>query len=72
MFLSKFPPRPQPDHDILIRFRFWEYVLTGDVRKMFLRIAMRLEDRKFLRYFWRDEENRVRLMECMSTNLTIR
>ena len=52
--------------DILTRFRFHKYVITGDIRKMFLRIKVKPEDRKYLRYYWRDDEGKVRINECSS------
>ena len=44
----------QPDlAEILIKFRSTEYVLMGDIQKMFLQVKIRPSDRKYLRFLWR-------------------
>ncbi|XP_015119449.1 uncharacterized protein LOC107042779 [Diachasma alloeum] len=39
------------------------YVLTGDIEKMYRQILVRLEDRKYQRILWRDDDGPVRTYE---------
>ena len=52
--------------DVLIRFRHHKYVLTCDVSHMFLRIGVPEKDRRFLRFFFRDENKQIRIVEMCS------
>ena len=47
--------------EVLVRFRMHNYVLTGDVSQMFLRIAVPERSRKFLRMFCRDTDGKLAL-----------
>ncbi|KFM77148.1 hypothetical protein X975_01493, partial [Stegodyphus mimosarum] len=38
--------------DVLLRFRKWRYGIIEDIRKAFLQISIRKEDRDFLRFLW--------------------
>lgn len=40
---------------LLLRFRLPNFVLTGDIEKMYRQVLVRPEDRKFQRIFWRDQ-----------------
>lgn len=44
---------------LLIRFRLHNYVLTGDIEKMYLQVHIRDEDQKYLRILWRMEDGSV-------------
>ncbi|XP_012243521.1 uncharacterized protein LOC105681026 [Bombus impatiens] len=47
-------PKLQEDlFDILLRFRSHQYVLTGDIEKMYRQFLVRPENRKCLRILWR-------------------
>lgn len=48
---------------IILRFRTHNYVLTGDVEKMYLQVLVRPEDRKYQRILWREEGNTVSTYE---------
>ena len=52
--------------DVLIRFRYHKYVLTCDVSNMFLRVKVPEKDRRFLRFFFRDDEGKLRTVEMSS------
>ncbi|XP_012174900.2 uncharacterized protein LOC105666924 [Bombus terrestris] len=53
-------PKLQEDlFDILLRFRFHQYVLTGDVEKMYRQILIRPEDRKYQQILWRNSNGEV-------------
>ena len=39
---------------VLLRFRRWKYALTADVRKAFLQVEVRPEDRDVHRFLWND------------------
>ncbi|UYV70044.1 hypothetical protein LAZ67_7001587 [Cordylochernes scorpioides] len=39
-------------HDLLLRFRLGKYGIIADIRKAFLQIQVREEDREFLRFLW--------------------
>ena len=41
--------------EVLLRFRSGLYTLSGDVRKMFLRIKLREEDRPYHCFLWREQ-----------------
>ncbi|XP_071878302.1 uncharacterized protein [Bombus fervidus] len=44
---------------ILLRFRSHQYVLTGDVEKMYRQFLVRPEDRKFQQILWRNTKGEV-------------
>ncbi|XP_068987944.1 uncharacterized protein [Bombus flavifrons] len=44
---------------ILLRFRSHQYVITGDVEKMYRQFLVRPEDRKFQQILWRNSDGRV-------------
>ncbi|XP_046426001.1 uncharacterized protein LOC124182586 [Neodiprion fabricii] len=48
---------------ILLRFRTHNYVLTGDIEKMYLQVQVRPEDRKYQRILWRDEQGQINTYE---------
>ena len=52
--------------DVLIRFRYHKYVLTCDVSHMFLRVGVPPRDRKFLRFFFRDPDGSLKIVEMCS------
>ncbi|XP_065080573.1 uncharacterized protein LOC135703310 [Ochlerotatus camptorhynchus] len=39
---------------VFFHFRLYAYALTGDIKEMFHRFFIRLADRQFLRFLWRD------------------
>ena len=43
---------------VLLRFRQYSVAFTGDISKMFLRILLPPEDRKFHRFIWWDQERK--------------
>lgn len=51
---------------ILVRFRFFKYVLSGDISKMYRQILIDFEDRKFQKIFWR--ENPHEQLKCYELN----
>ena len=53
-------PGPPPEQDImkiLIGFRWRQVAVSGDVKRMYLCILIREEDRDFLRFVWRENAN---------------
>nr|XP_033204611.1 uncharacterized protein LOC117165285 [Bombus vancouverensis nearcticus] len=44
---------------ILLRFRSHQYVITGDVEKMYRQFLVRPEDRKFQQILWRNSDGEV-------------
>ncbi|XP_043258558.1 uncharacterized protein LOC122400888 [Colletes gigas] len=48
---------------LLLRFRLYAYVLTGDIEKMYRQFLVRPEDRSFQRILWRDQRNRIATYE---------
>ncbi|CAK9813845.1 hypothetical protein ANTPLA_LOCUS8006 [Anthophora plagiata] len=44
---------------ILLRFRIHQYVLTGDIEKMYRQIIVRPEDRKYQCILWRDSTGEI-------------
>ena len=48
---------------IILRFRTHNYVLTGDIEKMYLQVGVRQTDRKYQRVLWRDVNNDVNTYE---------
>ena len=44
---------------ILARFLESRYALSADIEEMFLQVEFRLEDRKFLRFLWSDENDQL-------------
>lgn len=45
---------------ILLRFRTYQYVLTGDIEKMYRQFLVRPEDRKYQRILWRDSNGHIK------------
>lgn len=43
--------------DIIMRFRFHKFVLSADIKKMFLQIRMNDEDLKYEKILWRFSKN---------------
>ena len=52
-------PKLQEDLFPLMRFRFHQYVLTGDIGKMYRQILIRPEDRKYQQILWRNSNGEV-------------
>ena len=52
--------------DVLLRFRYHKYVLTCDIANMFLRVKVPEKDRKYLRFFHRDEKGQIVVIEMCS------
>ncbi|XP_050495535.1 uncharacterized protein LOC126876672 [Bombus huntii] len=53
-------PKLQDDlYFILLRFRAHQYVITGDVEKMYRQFLVRPEDRKFQQILWRNADGEV-------------
>ncbi|XP_076664815.1 uncharacterized protein LOC143367133 [Andrena cerasifolii] len=48
---------------LLLRFRLYMYVLTGDIEKMYRQFLVRPEDRKYQRILWRNEQNEIATYE---------
>ncbi|CAK9831432.1 hypothetical protein ANTRET_LOCUS8425 [Anthophora retusa] len=48
---------------LLLRFRMYAYVLTGDIEKMYRQFLVRPEDRSYQRILWRDHRNQVSTYE---------
>ncbi|XP_076384582.1 uncharacterized protein LOC143263683 [Megalopta genalis] len=48
---------------ILLRFRIHQYVITGDIEKMYRQFLVRPEDRQYQRILWRDNRNCVKTYE---------
>ena len=48
---------------LLLRFRMYAYVLTGDIEKMYRQFLIRPEDRRYQRILWRDERNEIATFE---------
>ncbi|XP_063994277.1 uncharacterized protein LOC135171578 [Diachasmimorpha longicaudata] len=48
---------------LLSRFRLHQFVLTGDIEKMYRPVLVRPEDRKYQRILWRDDDGPVRTYE---------
>lgn len=48
---------------ILIRFRAHQYVLTGDIEKMYRQFLVRPEDRKYQRILWRSASGETETYE---------
>ncbi|XP_012152147.1 uncharacterized protein LOC105664034 [Megachile rotundata] len=60
-------PRVQDDLlDILLRFRIHEYVITGDIEKMYRQFIVRDEDKKYQRILWRDSDDKVHTYELQT------
>ena len=51
------PPLQQAIVAVELRFRTRKIALIGDISKMFLQIEVDPEDRKYLRFLWRDPED---------------
>ena len=45
---------------ILLRFRSHQYVLTGDIEKMYRQFLVRPEDRKYQQILWRDIDGKIK------------
>ncbi|XP_060831545.1 uncharacterized protein LOC132915753 [Bombus pascuorum] len=53
-------PKLQEDlFDILLRFRSHQYVLTGDIEKMYRQFLVRPEDRKYQKILWRNSNGEI-------------
>ena len=53
-------PKLQEDlFDILLRFRSHQYVLTGDIEKMYRQILILPEDRKYQQILWRNSDGEI-------------
>jgi len=50
--------------DILLRFRSRRYGLIADIKKAFLMISIREEDRDFLRFLWWEDGKEVEYRHC--------
>ncbi|XP_015125115.1 uncharacterized protein LOC107046906 [Diachasma alloeum] len=44
---------------LITRFRFYKYVLTGDIEKMYRQFIIRPEDRKYQKILWYDDDNEI-------------
>ncbi|XP_017875370.2 uncharacterized protein LOC108622175 [Ceratina calcarata] len=51
---------------ILLRFRIHQYVITGDIEKMYRQFLVRKEDRKFQRILWRDDTGEIHTYELQT------
>ncbi|XP_076383133.1 uncharacterized protein LOC143260696 [Megalopta genalis] len=45
---------------ILLRFRTHQYVITGDIEKMYRQFLVRPEDRKYQQILWRDDDGEIK------------
>ena len=52
--------------EVLIRFRYHKYVVTCDISNMFLRVRVPAGDRKFLRFFYRDQDGQIKIVQMCS------
>ena len=52
--------------DVLVRFRYHKYVMTCDVSNMFLRVKVPEADRRYLRFFYRDSDSQLKIVEMSS------
>ena len=52
--------------EVLIRFRYHKYVVTCDISNMFLRVRVPKEDQKFLRFFFRNREGELKVVQMCS------
>ncbi|XP_043262784.1 uncharacterized protein LOC122403358 [Colletes gigas] len=48
---------------LLMRFRTHNYVLTGDIEKMYRQFLVRPEDRRYQQILWRDDDGRIKAYE---------
>ncbi|XP_017884602.1 uncharacterized protein LOC108627719 [Ceratina calcarata] len=48
---------------LLLRFRMYAYVMTGDIEKMYRQFFVRPEDRAYQRILWRDAHGRIATYE---------
>ncbi|XP_078051898.1 uncharacterized protein LOC144478050, partial [Augochlora pura] len=48
---------------ILLRFRIHQYVITGDIEKMYRQFLVRPEDRPYQKILWRDTNNCIKTYE---------
>nr|XP_012152122.1 PREDICTED: uncharacterized protein LOC105664030 [Megachile rotundata] len=48
---------------ILLRFRLHQYVITGDIEKMYRQFIVRPKDRKYQRILWRDTDGEIQTYE---------
>ncbi|XP_017881790.1 uncharacterized protein LOC108625943, partial [Ceratina calcarata] len=48
---------------LLLRFRSHNYVLTGDIEKMYRQFLVREEDRAYQRILWRDADGQIAIYE---------
>ncbi|XP_076483019.1 uncharacterized protein LOC117165429 [Bombus vancouverensis nearcticus] len=53
-------PKLQEDlRNILLRFRSFQYVLTGDIEKMYRQFILRPEDRPYQKILWRADNGEI-------------
>ena len=55
------PPMQNQLWKVLLRGRFHAVALTGDIRKAFLQVCIREQDRDALRFHWIDKEDPLRI-----------
>lgn len=48
---------------LILRFRLHNYVLTGDIEKMYRQCLVRPEDRKYLRILWKENDGSIATFE---------
>lgn len=51
---------------ILLTYRLHNFVITGDIEKMYRQISVRKEDRKFQRILWRDDDGNISTYELQT------
>ncbi|XP_063990402.1 uncharacterized protein LOC135169383 [Diachasmimorpha longicaudata] len=56
---------------LILRFRLHNYVLTGDIEKMYRQVLVRPEDRKYQRILWRDNDNQLTAYELQTVTFGI-
>ncbi|XP_008543663.3 uncharacterized protein LOC103568535 [Microplitis demolitor] len=57
---------------LLIRFREYPTVITGDIEKMYRQFFIRKEDRKYQRILWRNSNNEIQTYELDTVTFGIR
>ncbi|XP_063976214.1 uncharacterized protein LOC135162054 [Diachasmimorpha longicaudata] len=56
---------------LILRFRLHNYVLTGDIEKMYRQVLVRPEDHKYQRILWRDNDNQLTAYELQTVTFGI-
>ncbi|XP_015121341.1 uncharacterized protein LOC107044106 [Diachasma alloeum] len=56
---------------LILRFRFHNYVLTGDIEKMYRQVLVRPDDRKYQRILWRDDNDQVAAYELQTVTFGV-